>query len=109
MSALLTTASTLMCPHGGTVSATTSNTQSKAGGDPIVGASDTFTISGCTFQISGAPHPCVQVQWLVSNLSSQISSDASLSEDSVGLCVAADQAPQGSVIISETQQDVSGT
>ena len=97
-----------MCPHGGTVSATTSNTHTNAGGSPVVGASDTFTISGCTFQISGAPHPCVQVQWVVNDLRSQISGDFTLSESSVGLCVAGDQAPQGTVIISNTQQDVSG-
>ena len=108
MSGLLTTDSTLMCPHGGSVSATTSNTHTNAGGSPVVGASDTFTISGCSFQISGSPHPCVQVQWQVNNERSQISGDYTLSQSSVGLCVAGDQAPQGTVIISDTQEDVSG-
>ena len=71
-------------------------------------ASDTFTIAGCTFQISGAPHPCVQVQWIVNDQRSQVLSDFTLSEASVGLCVAADQAPQGTVIISNTQEQVTG-
>jgi hypothetical protein len=108
MGALLTTASTLMCPHGGTVSVITSNARASAGGAFLVRASDTFVIVGCTFQISGAPHPCVQVHWIVNDLRSQVLSDFTLCEASVGLCVAADQAPQGTVIISNTQQQVTG-
>lgn len=108
MGALLTTASSMMCPHGGTVSAITSNTRAIAGNAGLVRANDTFTIEGCTFQISGAPHPCVRVQWIVNDLRSRALSDFTLSDASVGLCLAADQAPQGSVIISNTQQKVKG-
>ena len=54
MPALLTGASTLMCPHGGTVIATPGATRAKA--DAIVlRATDTFIIAGCPFNISGAP------------------------------------------------------
>ena len=38
MGALLTTASMMMCPHGGTVTAISSNTQATAGGSPLVRA-----------------------------------------------------------------------
>ena len=108
MGGLLTSASTLMCPHGGTVNAITSNGRASAGSSPLVRASDTFTIAGCTFQISGAPHPCVQVQWIVNDQRSQVLSDFTLSEASVGLCVAGDQTPQGTVIIANTQEQVTG-
>jgi hypothetical protein len=111
MPALLTTASVLMCPHGGSVSAITSNTHSNAGGAPLVGMSDTFLIAGCPFTLPGTPpipSPCLTVQWLVGNTSSQIAGDYTLSEASTGLCLAATQAPQGSVIIANTQQQVSG-
>jgi hypothetical protein len=108
MSGLLTTASTLMCPHAGTVSAITSNARASAGSAPLVRATDTFLIAGCTFQISGAPHPCMKVQWLVNDLRSQVLGDYTLSEASVGMCLAGDQAPQGTVIISNTQQKVGG-
>lgn len=108
MGKLLNTSSVLMCPHGGTVSITSSNTRAKAGGDFIVRPSDTFTIAGCAFNISGSPHPCVSVKWVVSGLRSKAVSDATLNSDSVGLCLAGDQAPQGTVMINSTQSQVSG-
>jgi hypothetical protein len=107
MAALLTTASVLMCPHGGSVTAISSNTRAKAG-DFLVRPSDTFTIAGCAFNISGAPHPCMTVQWLKSALRCKAAGDFMLAQDSVGLCLAADQAPQGTVLIQSTQMRASG-
>jgi hypothetical protein len=109
MAALLTSSSVLMCPHGGTVSSTTSNTKVKAAGDFVLCQADTFTIAGCPFTLPpGTPHPCVQVQWVQAALKSQVESNFPLNEDSVGLCVAADQAPQGTVQISSAQPQVTG-
>jgi hypothetical protein len=108
MGGLLNTASMLMCPHGGTVNAITSNTRVNAGGSPLVRSSDTFVIAGCAFSTPAGPHPCVQVQWMTTDLRSQVLSDSTLSEASVGMCLAADQAPQGTVIVSNTQEQVTG-
>ena len=108
MPALLTSASTMMCPHGGTVMATPGSTQATAGA-PILRGSDTFTIAGCTFPPSGPPHPCVSVNWMVTATRVKHGGDLVLNESSVGLCIAADQAPQGTVIIASTQAQVSGT
>ena len=108
MGNLLNTSSVLMCPHGGTVMIVSSNTQVMAAGAPLVTASDTFTISGCTFSIGTTPHPCVEVQWDTPDDSSQIDGDFTLSEDSVGMCVAADEAVQGAVKVDSTQEKVSG-
>jgi hypothetical protein len=108
MGNLLNTSSVMMCPHGGTVMATSSNTRAKAGGDFILRPSDTYTIAGCTLNISGAPHPCVRVQWVVNALRSKAAGDFTLTTDSVGLCLAGDQAPQGTVLINFTQPRVSG-
>jgi hypothetical protein len=112
MAALLTTASCLSCPHGGSVSIVSTNTKVQAGA-PLALATDTFTISGCPFQIpigtGSVPHPCVRVQWLKANLRSTVNGAATLSQDSVGLCLAADQVPQGPVSVSQTQPLVSGT
>jgi hypothetical protein len=49
------------------------------------------------------------VQWLKANLRSTVNGAATLSQDSVGLCLAADQVPQGPVSVSQTQPLVSGT
>jgi hypothetical protein len=108
MPALLTTSSVLMCPHGGSVTATSSNTHAKAG-DFLVRMSDTFTIAGCPFTLpSGTPHPCMTVQWVKGAVRCKAAGDFMLSQDSTGLCLAADQAPQGSVLIQSTQTRASG-
>lgn len=109
MASLLTTNSVLMCPHGGTVTATTTNTRAQVGGGFLVRASDTFVIAGCPFTIpSGVVHPCVTVQWVVPATRSQAGGDFTLTEESVGLCLGPDGAPQGTVLISSTQPQVSG-
>jgi predicted RecA/RadA family phage recombinase len=109
MAHLLTSASTLMCPHGGTVTITTSNSRSMAAGTPLVRAGDTFTVAGCPFVLpGGAPHPCVRVQWIQSTTRDKAGGDAALNEQSVGLCQAADQAPQGTVQVVVTQPRVAG-
>jgi hypothetical protein len=108
MAGLLNSSSIMMCPHGGTVSAITTNTRAKAGGDFILRSSDTFLIAGCPFVIGIVPHPCVQVQWVQPDTRSQVMSDFTLSEESVGMCVAPDQAVQGTVLVSFTQPQVSG-
>lgn len=108
MANLLNTSSIMMCPHGGTVSAISSNTRVNAGGSPVLRATDTFLIAGCPFVVGIVPHPCMQVQWVQPDAQSQVLSDFTLSEASVGLCVAADMAVQGTVLITFTQPQVSG-
>ena len=107
MPPLLTAASTMMCPHGGTVIATPGSTRAQAGA-PVLRGSDTFTIAGCTFQVAGAPHPCMSVNWVQTATRVKHGGDLVLNQSSVGLCVAGDQTPQGPVVISSTQPSVSG-
>jgi len=112
MAALLTTASSLQCPHGGTVSISSTNTQVKAAA-ALALATDTFTISGCPFQIpvgtGTVPHPCVKVQWTKPNVKTTVNGTPTLAQDSVGLCLAADQAPQGPVSVVQADPKASGT
>ena len=109
--ALLTTAASLTCPHGGTVVIASGNSQVLAGG-ALALATDTFTITGCAYQLSTpggpVPHPCVKVQWTTTNQSCTVGGVATLSADSKGLCLAADQVPQGPVAISPAQTQASG-
>jgi hypothetical protein len=101
----LTTASTLMCPHGGSVSATTSNSRVKADAY-LVTQSDTFTISGCAFTLpNGQPSPCTSVTWMMADLRVTIGGPT-LSESSVGLCLSAGRVPQGPGSISNNQTQV---
>jgi len=104
---LLTASSTLMCPHGGMVTAVPSSADVTLGGDPIVLATDTFTIAGCPFS-PGSPHPCVLVQWQLTAQRSTSGQVPTLTTESVGLCMAADGAVQGPVLIQATQTRASG-
>ncbi|HUB51275.1 MAG TPA: hypothetical protein VL986_03960 [Terracidiphilus sp.] len=99
---LLTAAATMMCPHGGMVTATPSQTNAQAGGSPILQATDTFIIAGCSFAPGGVYTPCVSVQWSMPAQHAQVGSPP-LTDSSVGLCLAATQAPQGAVIIQPAQ------
>jgi len=108
MPALLNTASTLMCPHGGSVQIISSNTTTQVGGAYAALASDTFVIAGCPFMIGTVPSPCVQVNWVQPAARSQVNGNPTLTEASVGLCVAATQAVQGPVTIVVAQPQVNG-
>jgi hypothetical protein len=108
MPGLLNVSSVMMCPHGGQVQSITSNTQVQAVGDFVLRSSDTFLIAACPFFLGPDPHPCMTVQWVQPAARSQVSSDYTLTEASVGLCVAADQTPQGPVTIVATQPRVAG-
>ncbi len=105
MPALLTTASTMMCPHGGTVTGSPGSTKATADA-VILRATDSFSIAGCTFNVSGVAQPCTTVQWVVTAQKVTHGGDLVLSAASVGLCLG--PAPQGTVIISATQGKVSG-
>jgi hypothetical protein len=107
MGEFLTTASVMMCPHGGQVQPASANSRVSADSAPMLRSSDTFVIAGCPFNVAGAPHPCVTVQWVTAALRSTVG-DPTLTTDSLGLCQAADQAVQGQVQIASTQASVSG-
>jgi hypothetical protein len=99
----LTVTSALQCPHGGTVEVSTRNTRAKAAGNFIARSTDTFTIAGCTFTVGSVPHPCRRVRWEVHAEHHRTHGAPSLTEDSVGYCLAADGAMQGTVVVSSTQ------
>ena len=108
MARLLTTATTMMCPHGGQVTVVTINTRGKAAGAYILRSTDTFIIAGCPLTLGPVYHPCVKVNWVKPAAQSKAVGPFTLTEESVGLCVAADQAVQGSVQVTFTQSKVSG-
>jgi hypothetical protein len=104
---LLTTDSVLTCPHGGQVTAIPSLGRVRLGNAPVVLATDTFLVSGCTFT-PVAPHPCVLVMWQAPAARSSSASAAALTLDSLGFCLAADGAVQGSVLIHAADTAVEG-
>jgi hypothetical protein len=103
MAGLLNTDSTLSCPHGGKVTGVPSSVRVSADGSPILLATDTFMIAGCAFA-PVAPHPCVLVQWQLPAQRSTSGKVQTLTEASIGFCMAGDGAIQGPVIVQATQQ-----
>jgi len=101
--------SQLQCPHGGTVQIISSNTSVKGGGGFLVTTADTFTVTGCPFQIPGTPpipSPCVKVQWMVPDTRVKVNGNPTLSQSDMGVCLSAAQVPQGPVSIVNTQTKV---
>jgi hypothetical protein len=107
MPALLTSSSTMMCPHGGTITAVPGQTRASAE-SLILRGSDTYIIAGCPFMIGLDYSPCVSVQWIQTATRVQAGGDFVLNESSVGLCLAATQAPQGAALILQTQLKAEG-
>jgi hypothetical protein len=105
----LTVASALQCPHGGMVTVSTRNTRVKAAGSFVARSTDTFTIADCPFTIGTVPHPCVRVRWDVRAERHRSHGDPSLTEGSVGYCLARDGAMQGTVVVSSTQTRAAAT
>ena len=107
---LLAVDSTVMCPHGGQISVITTNSRVFLGGQPAVVQPDTFFIAGCPFTLpNGLPHPCFLAKWLVVATRVLVNNTPAVLQDSVGLCQATDQSPQGPPNVVVTQMRVKGT
>jgi uncharacterized Zn-binding protein involved in type VI secretion len=98
-----------MCPHGGQVLTTPSSPRVLVSGMPVATLPDASTVVGCVFNVAGAPHPCVRVQWTVGAVRVLIDGKPALLQSSMGLALAPDQAPQGPPIITTTQMRVIAT
>lgn len=99
------------CPHGGQLSVTSTN-RVKVGGQPVGVLNDTYTIAACPFQVPvGAgtkPQPCVKVQWVVPATRVRVNNQPVILSTSTGLCLSAEQIPQGAPTVSMTQVRVRG-
>ena len=98
-----------MCPHGGLVQEIPSAPRVLLSGMPAATMADQYLIVGCVFNVAGAPHPCVRVQWIVPAVRVLVNGTPAIPQTGVGLCLAADQVPQGPVIVASTQPRVIGT
>jgi hypothetical protein len=106
---ILTTASTVLCPHGGSLTLLTSNTIAQVDGSMILLVTDQHPISGCAFMVGTKPQPCVLARWLVGATQTKVNQVPVLLQNSVGLCYSAEQIPQGPPNIVSVQQKAKGT
>lgn len=96
----------ITCPHGGTGTPIPTATRVTVGGKPPLLATDTVVIAGCGFNVSGAPSPCLQVQWVMPSTRLQVQQAAVVLSSSIGLAVNAAGAPQGPATVTGFQTRV---
>jgi hypothetical protein len=99
---------TIKCPHSGQATVTPGNTQVKVGGNLALLVTDPMIIAGCTFAPGGVPSPCVTIQWTGPATRNTVNNTSVLLQTSLGLCLNAASAPQGTAIVSGVQTQVSG-
>ncbi|MUL46994.1 hypothetical protein FZI85_03465 [Mycobacterium sp. CBMA293] len=92
-----------MCPHGGQITTISSDTRVLAGGMPVALMTDQFMVAGCAFVVGTVPQPCLKVQWTTPTALTLINGQPAITQASVGLCIAANGAPNGPPIIVSTQ------
>lgn len=106
---LLTTASTILCPHGGQAILFSSQTRVTAGGQLVLVESDQHPIVGCPFTVGPKYSPCVRIQWVAAVARVSLGGVAPLVQSSVGLCLNAEGAPQGTAIVASAQPRASAS
>jgi uncharacterized Zn-binding protein involved in type VI secretion len=100
---------TIFCPHGGPVNIIPTNTRVLVSGQPVATLGDTYLVAGCAFTIPGPkPQPCVRVQWLVPATRVFVNGQPAILQTSTGLCLSAEQIPQGPPLVAATQPRVIG-
>ena len=104
---ILTTSSIVMCPHAGQAQLITTNTEAKVDGAPILLQTDVHPVVGCTFT-PVAYSPCVTIRWVTGAVQTNIRGVPVLLQNSVGLCLNAAQAPQGTALIVQVQTKATG-
>jgi hypothetical protein len=90
-----------MCPHGGTVQAIPSTPRVLVSGMPVAALGDVCPVAGCA--CTGPHGPCVLTNWIVPAARVFVMGRPALLQTSVGLCVAADQVPQGAPVVTVNQ------
>jgi len=99
-----------MCPHGGQVSTIPSSPRVTVGGQPVATLGDTYLVAGCAFTVPPAkPQPCLKVQWLTPAMRVMVGGQPVILQSSNGLCLSAEQIPQGPPSIVMSQLRVMGT
>jgi hypothetical protein len=102
----LTTASQIMCPHGGQATLLTTNTKVFANNALVLLESDIHLVVGCSFTVGLKYSPCVRIEWSVGSTKVSVDGTTTLVKTSIGKCMNAEGAPQGVATIVNTQTKV---
>jgi hypothetical protein len=99
---ILTTTSTVSCPHGGSAVLMTTNVRTRVAGAFALLESDVHLIVSCPFTVGTKYSPCVRIEW--SGGATQVRAAAAvLVRSSVGKCLNGEGAAQGAAVIAAMQ------
>jgi hypothetical protein len=104
---ILTTASTVMCTHGGQATLTTSNSKVLAQGAPALLETDVHPVAGCPFTVGPKYSPCVRIEWSAGAGQVAVGGKPVLTRSSIGKCFGAEGAVQGVATVVNTQPKAS--
>ena len=104
---ILTTTSTVMCPHGGMAQLFSSNSEALIDGAPALLQTDVHPIVGCPFT-PVVYSPCLTIRWVTAATQTSVRNVPVLLQSSVGLCLNAAQVPQGVALVVQVQQRAQG-
>ena len=104
---ILTTTSTVMCPHGGMAQLFSSNSEALIDGAPALLQTDVHPIVGCPFT-PAVYSPCLTIRWVTAATQTSVRNVPVLLQSSVGLCLNAAQVPQGVTLVVQVQQRAQG-
>lgn len=96
---LLHVGATVMCAHGGSAMPTTPNPRVTVSGQPTAVMSAPYAITGCAFNVGGAPSPCVTAQWVVAATRVTSNGQPLVLMDSQAVCV-----PNGTPLLPTAAQ-----
>jgi hypothetical protein len=110
---VLTITSSLTCPHGGRVSIAPGSVRVTILGQAVATAADQYLIAGCPFQVpigtGTKPQPCVRIQYTLPATRVTSMGQPLVLATSTGLCLSAEQIPQGAPIPLSIQPRVIAT
>jgi hypothetical protein len=95
---ILTTSSTVTCPHLGRAVLLTTNAVARVAGAPALLMTDLHVVTGCT-SIS----PCVLITWSCGATRMTLNGVPLLLQSSIGTCYNASLIPQGVAIVAQAQ------
>ena len=106
---LLTTLSTVQCPHGGQAILTTANTVAQVDGGFLLLQTDEHSVVGCPFTTPvPKPQPCIKIRWVTGATMTKVNQTPALLQTSTGLCFSAEEIPQGPAVVVQTQTKARG-
>ena len=95
---ILTTSSTITCPHLGQAVLLTTNTVARVAGAPALLMTDLHAVTGCT-----STPPCVLIAWTCGATQMSLNGIPLLLQTSIGTCFNSFLVPQGVAVVAQAQ------